>query len=62
MVKFFKYFQYAYLVFAILFLVEAFLVWQESYQRGLLFIFLAIVAIFMFFFKRHFKNKYKDKS
>jgi len=61
-VKFFKYFQYAYLVFAILFVVQAFLEWQESYKRGLLFIFLAIVAIFMFFFKRHFKNKYKDKS
>ena len=60
--RFFKYFQYAYLVFAILFIVEAIMVWQTSYQRALLFLFLAIVAIFMFFFKRHFRNKYKDKS
>jgi len=60
--KFFKYFQYAYLAFAILFFIEAFRVWDESNQKAYLFIFLGLVAVFMFFFKRHFRNKYKDKS
>lgn len=62
LVKFFKYFQYAYLVFAILFIVEAVMSWETSYKRALLFIFLALVAVFMFFFKRYFGNKYNKKS
>ncbi|MGB5942917.1 MAG: hypothetical protein WBG71_08555 [Leeuwenhoekiella sp.] len=62
MSRFFKFFEYAYLVFAILFLVKAIQVWSTEPSRAYLFLFFVVVATGMFFFKRHFRNKYKDKG
>ncbi|SHI60623.1 hypothetical protein SAMN04488096_1035 [Mesonia phycicola] len=60
--KFFKYFEYAYLVFAVLFLFEAYRVWGESSDRSYLCLFLGAVAVFMFFFKRRFRKKIEDRN
>jgi len=60
--KFFKYFEYAYLVFAVLFLFEAYRVWGESSDRSYLCIFLGAVAVFMIFFKRRFRKKIEDRN
>ncbi|MBQ0739061.1 MULTISPECIES: hypothetical protein [Mesonia] len=60
--KYFKYFEYAYLVFAVLFFFEAYRVWSESVDRAYLCIFLGAVAVFMFFFKRRFRRKIEERN
>lgn len=59
--KVFKFFEYAYLVVAIFFAIEAFRIWEESQGRAYIFIGFVAVAIFMFFFKRRFR-KNMDKN
>jgi len=60
--KFFKFFQYAYLAVAIFFIIEGVREWNTSREQAFLYLFFAAVAVFMFFFKRHFRNKYNNKS
>lgn len=58
--KFFKYFEFAYLFIAAFFLFEAFRIWNEERNRAYLFIFFVVIAIFMFFFKRRFRKKLEN--
>ena len=62
MSKFFKYFEYAYLMFAAFFLFEAFRIWGTERNRAYLFLFFVCIAVFMFFFKRRFRRKYEDRN
>jgi len=62
MSRFFRYFEYAYLLFAAFFLFEAFRIWSEQRSRAYLFLFFVVVAVFMFFFKRRFRRKYEDRN
>ncbi|MCF4100854.1 hypothetical protein L1I30_04170 [Gillisia sp. M10.2A] len=62
MMKFFKYFEYAYLVIAAFFLFEVIRLWNVERNRSYLFIFFVIIAIFMFLFKRRFRRKLEDKN
>ena len=62
MSKFFRYFEYAYLLFAAFFLFESFRIWGDQRNRAYLFLFFVVVAIFMFFFKRRFRRKYEDRN
>lgn len=57
---FIKYFQYAYLVIAIVMIVDGIKNYSngESYVMNVL---IAVMAVFMFFFRRHFSNKYSKK-
>ena len=55
-----KYIQYFYLVIAVIMLVDGF----KNYQNGNDFfmnVIIFLLAIFMFFFRRHFANKYSKK-
>lgn len=56
--NFLRIFQYVYLIFAAFFMYDAFVKYQnnESVTMSLL---LATAAIFMFFFRRNFNNKYR---
>ena len=54
--KFLRYVHYLYLVMAILFIVEGIAKIQKNENALVVFLF-AAVAIFMFFFRRHFSNK-----
>lgn len=56
--NFLRLFQYVYLIFAAFFMYDAFVKYQnnESVTLSLL---LAVAAIFMFFFRRNFNNKYR---
>lgn len=56
-----KYFQYVYLVFAIYFIYDAITKFMQDDQNYLLSAFFAIAAIGMFFFRRNFANKQKNK-
>ncbi|WP_397364679.1 hypothetical protein [Olleya sp. R77988] len=57
--KTFKFFQYAYLVFAALFLYDAFFSWEE---RGVMSLILGLTAVFMFFFKKKFNKKFDNQD
>ncbi|WP_028289113.1 hypothetical protein [uncultured Olleya sp.] len=58
--KVFKIFQYAYLVFAVLFLYDAFASWGET--RAYMSLLLGLTAVFMFFFKQKFNKKFDNKN
>ncbi len=60
--KFFKYFEYAYLFIAAFFLFEAVRIWNTERSRAYLFIFFVAIAIFMFFFKRRFRQKLENDN
>lgn len=56
--KVFKIFQYAYIVFAVLFVYDAFAEYNATGEIKYLSLFLAVLAIFMFFFRKKFNNKF----
>lgn len=60
--KYFRFFEYAYLVIAIFFAVEAFRIWGESRDRAYMFILFVAIAVFMFFFKRKFRKKMEQRN
>lgn len=55
-----KYIQYFYLVIALIMIVDGINNFRigESYMMNIV---IAVMAIFMFFFRRHFANKYSKK-
>jgi hypothetical protein len=59
-----KLIQYIYLIFAGFFVYDAFRKYQEGKELNdiLLSLVIAIVAVGMFFFRRHFHNKYQKKQ
>jgi len=60
--KFSKFFQYAYLVFAALFIFDAFTKYTKQGEVAYASIILGATAVFMFFFKKRFVNKYQDRN
>jgi hypothetical protein len=57
-----KFFQYAYLIFAILFVYDAIQKWFSEGIIAYMSILLAATAIFMFFFRRKFNKKFDNKE
>lgn len=60
--KYYKIFQYAYIVFAILFIYDGISRLGDGTYRSLIAFGLAGLAIFMFFFRRRFIKKYENKD
>ncbi|MDX1270268.1 hypothetical protein [Bizionia paragorgiae] len=61
--KLFKIFQYAYLVFAVLFLYDAYENWGGVEEtRAYSSLLLGALAIFMFFFRQKFNKKFDNKD
>jgi hypothetical protein len=61
--KLLGFFQYVYLVFAALFLYDAYSEWTNNNgSRALMSLLLGALAIFIFFFRKRFKNKFKDQN
>jgi len=60
--KFFKYFEFAYIAIAIFFIIEAIRTWAHSQGKAYLYLFFSALAVFMFFFRRHFRNKIEQKN
>jgi len=58
--KIFKLFQYAYLVFAVLFIYDAFIHWGDS--RTYASLLLGVTALFMFFFRKKYNKKFKKND
>ncbi|HFS66640.1 MAG TPA: hypothetical protein ENK67_00285 [Flavobacteriia bacterium] len=63
MLKLYKIIEYLYLGFALFFIVEAIRIFSTDSKKGILFLFFAVMATFMFFFKRRFRKKrFKNKD
>ncbi|WP_308427638.1 hypothetical protein [Salinimicrobium marinum] len=62
MMKFSKFFEIAYLAVAIFFIYEVVRIWDTERSRAYVFIFLSVIAVFMFFFRRHFRKKYENRN
>ncbi|KIX20993.1 hypothetical protein SY27_09440 [Flavobacterium sp. 316] len=56
-----KFIQYFYLAFGVFFLYDAFTKYQNN-ENYIMSIAIAVVAIGMFFFRRHFYNKHKNRQ
>lgn len=56
-----KYVHYVYLIMALLFVYDGITKYQNNENPILLFLF-AAVALFMFFFRRHFSKKIQDNN
>ena len=57
-----KLFQYAYLVFAVLFMYDAINKYTKTETVAYTSLLLAALAIFMFFFRQRFRKKYENKD
>jgi LPXTG-motif cell wall-anchored protein len=57
-----KYTQYVYLVAALFFIFKAIEIWDEDNDHPMLFIGIAVLSIFMFFFRRKFAKKFEDRN
>ena len=62
MIKTLKIFQYAYIIIAIVFIWEAIGGWSEDRGRSYMLLVFSALAIFMFFFRRHFRQKFEDRN
>lgn len=62
MMRFSKFFEFAYLAVAAFFTFEAVQTWNLDRGRSYLFLFFVAIAIFMFFFRRHFRKKYQNRE
>jgi positive regulator of sigma E activity len=57
-----KYTQYVYLVAAVFFAIRAFEIWDQDNDQHFLFLGIAVLAVFMFFFRRKFAKKFEDAN
>ena len=62
MSKYYKFFEYAYLVIGAFFLFESIRIWDTERGRAYLFIFFVVISIFMFLFKRRFRRKFEERN
>ena len=56
-----KFFQYLYLIFFGLLTYEGIKLWDENRQRAYVMFFLAVIALFMFFFRKKFRKRFEDR-
>ena len=62
MIKALKIFQFAYLIFAVLFLWDAITKWSTERNRSYISLLFAALAVFMFFFRKRFRKKFQDRQ
>lgn len=60
--KIFKFFQYAYLFFAALFIYVAVRKYMETEVIDYISLLLAATAVFMFFFRKKFNKRFEDRE
>ena len=60
--KIWKIFEYGYLIIAIIFIVETILKWNEDREKAYLFLVFAVVAVFMYFFRKRFRSRLEQRN
>jgi hypothetical protein len=61
MLKALKFFQYAYIIFAVMFAWDAISNWSIDRSRSYISLLFAALAVFMFFFRKRFRKKFEDR-
>jgi len=57
-----KFFEYGYLVIAVVFIFETVNNWNTDRSRAYLLLLFSVVAIFMYFFKKRFRSKIEKRN
>jgi hypothetical protein len=60
--KYLKYTQYVYLLAAVFFLYQGFEEWNNATGHHWLFLIIAVVCLFMFYFRRKFAKKFDNRD
>ncbi len=60
--KLLQFLQYAYLIFAVLFLYDVISKWNTDRNGAYISLFFAALAIFMFFFRKKFRKRFEDRG
>ena len=60
--KIYRLFEYVYILMAVFSVYLVVTNWENDRNRAYLFVFFAVVAIFMFFFKRKFRKKIEERK
>lgn len=60
--KILKFFQYAYIIFAVLFFWDAITKWSTDRNRAYISLLFTALAIFMFFFRKRFRKKFENRN
>lgn len=59
MSKYFKFFEIAYLVIAVVFIVETVLRWNSEREKAYIFLAFSVLAIFMYFFRKRYRKRFE---
>ncbi|WP_298264989.1 hypothetical protein [uncultured Lutibacter sp.] len=62
MQKIWKIFEYGYLIVAIIFIVETVLNWNTNRERAYLLLVFAVLAVFMYFFRKRFRKRIEKRN
>jgi len=62
MTKYFKFFEIAYLIIAIVFSVEIVLRWNTDRPKAYIFLIFAILAVFMYFFRKKYRKRFENQD
>lgn len=60
--KLLQFLQYAYLIFAALFLYDVIDKWNTDRKAAYISLFFVVLAIFMFFFRKKFRKRFEDRG
>jgi len=60
--KLFKFFEILYLVVAVLSTIEVVSEWNTNRNQSYMFMTFAVGAVFMFFFRRHYRKKFEARK
>ncbi len=59
MAKYFKFFEIAYLIIAIVFIIETILRWNSEPNKAYIFLAFGLLAIFMYFFRKKYRKRFE---
>lgn len=59
MAKYFKFFEIAYLIIAVVFITETILRWNSEPNKAYLFLAFGLLAIFMYFFRKKYRKRFE---
>jgi positive regulator of sigma E activity len=63
MAKYFKFFEIAYLIIAVVFIIETILRWNSEPNKAYIFLAFGLLAIFMYFFRKKYRKRFeKDEK
>lgn len=62
MQKIWKVFEIGYLIIAVVFIIETILNWNSNRERAYLMLVFSVLAVFMYFFRKHFRKKIKNRN